>query len=560
MQNLFKKKRKTNFVEPDEIFLDSKNLPLFDRQQFEGRIETSIKKRTIFFTGLIFCLIFLVFTVKLFSLQVKNGDDYNILSMKNSLSNEPIFATRGVIYDRIGEILAWNEGEVTLEEFAKRRYTNDAGFSHILGYVSYPLKDKSGNFWREEYLGRDGVEDVYNDILSGINGKVLTERDVLGKKLSESKTINPISGENVTLSLDARINHILHENIAALAKMSGYVGGAGIIMDVKTGELIALTSFPEYDNNFVSSDSSLYQKYITDSRKPFLNRAISGLYTPGSIVKPYVALSALSEGVITPETMIASHGSITIPNVYSPENPSIFSDYRPDNGVVDLRHALAVSSNIYFYNISGGYKSQKGVGITKIKEHLSSFGIGNPTGIILRGEAKGLIPDPAWKKKTFKGDPWRLGDTYNTAIGQYGFQVTPIQMARAISAIANGGNVLMPQILKTDEPIVQSKIEIKEEHLDAVKDGMRMAVTYNLGTGVRLNQLKTPVAVKSGTAEVGISKKSVNSWTTLFFPYDHPRYALVITMERAPGNPAGAVYAAYDTMSWIEQNTPEYVK
>lgn len=560
MHNLFKKKRKTNFVEPDEIFLDSRNLPSFDRQQFEGRIETPIRKRAVFFTGLIFCIIFLSFTVKLFSLQVKNGDDYTSLAMRNSLSNEPIFATRGVIYDRVGELLAWNEGEITLEEFAKRKYISDSGFSHILGYVSYPSKDTSGYFWREEYIGRDGVEDIYNDTLSGVNGKLLTERDVSGEKLSESQTIDPVSGENLTLSLDARLNRILYNNIVALAQSSGYVGGAGIIMDVKTGELIALTSYPEYDNNSVSSDNSLYQKYNNDSRKPFLNRAISGLYTPGSIVKPYVALAALKEGVVTPETMIASHGSITIPNPYSPENPSVFSDYRPDNGVVDLRHALAVSSNIYFYNVSGGYKTQKGVGIQKIKDYLSQFGIGSPTGIVLKGEAKGVIPDPEWKEKTFSGDPWRLGDTYNTAIGQYGFQVTPIQMARAVSAIANGGKVLQPQIVKTDAPILQSQIEINEDHLQAVRDGMRMAVTYERGTAIRLNQLKTHVAVKSGTAEVGISKKSVNSWTTMFFPYENPRYALVITMERAPGNPAGAIYAAYDTISWIENNTPEYVE
>ncbi len=559
MRNLFNKKRRTNFVEPDEIFLDSKNLPSFDRQQFEGRIETPIRKRSIFFTGIIFCIIFLVFTVKLFGLQVKNGEEYKNLSLRNSLFKEPIFATRGVVYDRVGELLAWNEGEITLDEFAKRKYITDPGFSHLLGYVSYPSKDKSGYFWREEYLGRDGVEDIYNEVLSGVNGKVITERDVLGEKLSESRTVDPIPGENVTLSIDARVQRVLHKEIVELAEMSGYVGGAGLVMDVETGELIAITSFPEYNNNIISSDSSVFNKYNTDSKKPFLNRAISGLYTPGSIVKPYVALAALSGGVVTPDTRIASHDSITIPNPYSPENPSVFSDYRDDNGVVDLRHALAVSSNIYFYNVSGGYQSQKGVGISKIKEYLSDFGIGSPTGISLKGEARGIIPDPEWKKKTFGGDAWRLGDTYNTAIGQYGFQVTPIQMLRAVSAIANGGTVLQPQIIKTEKPIVQSEIEINEDHLTAVREGMRMAVTYEIGTGIRLNQLKTPVAVKSGTAEVGISKKSVNSWTTLFFPYDKPRYALVITMEKAPGNPAGAIYAAYDTLLWIEQNAPEYV-
>ncbi len=561
MRKLFRKKRRTSFVEPDEIFLDSKNLPEFDTQQFEGRIETSIKKQNVYALAGLFLVFLCVAAVKAGGLQLVNGQKLADAASRNSLGEDIIFTERGVIYDRNETFLAWNEASTDSENpFPKRRYVTKPGFSHVLGYVNYPAKDKSGLYWRKNYIGRDGVERMYDEELQGINGRVITERDALGHELSTNMVNPAIPGENLKLSIDARIQEQLHTQIATLAQSMGYVGGGGVMMDVHTGEIVALTSYPEYGSNAMSDgDSEALARYNTDTKKPFLNRVVSGLYTPGSIVKPYVGIAALTEGVISSEKQLLSRKSIVIPNPYSPENPSVFVDYRPDNGWVDIRHALSVSSNIYFYQVAGGFQDQRGIGIAKLEKYIRLFGIGSKTGIDLPGEVDGIVPSPEWKKKNFKGEAWRLGDTYHTAIGQYGFQVTPIQMVRAVSAIANGGNLVTPHLVlgaKIDKP---TSLGIPEETIRIAREGMRMAVTEPRGTGIRLKSLNTAVAVKSGTAEVGKNNEYVNSWTTSFFPYESPRYALVVVMERAPGKPTGAIATVHGTLMWMEANTPEYL-
>lgn len=549
-------------MEPDEIFLDSKNLPEFDTQQFEGRIETPIKKTSVFVVGGMFAVFIVIAFLKLGSLQIKNGDEFAEAASSNSLAEYPIFAERGVIYDRLGAFLAWNESNAeNTDPFPKRRYITTPGFSHLLGYVNYPAKDSKGYFWREDYVGKAGIERVYNDLLAGENGRVITETDALGHEISTNMVNRAVPGENITLTIDARVQEVLHKEIVALAQTAGYVGGGGVIMDIKTGDILALTSFPEYGSNEMSDgDSEALQRYNTDSKKPFLNRVVGGLYTPGSIVKPYVGVAALTEGVITPQKQLLSRGKITIPNPYSPDKPSVFVDYRKDNGWVDIRKALAVSSNIYFYQVAGGFQDQRGIGISTLEKYIRKFGIGSKTGIDLPGEIDGIVPSPAWKEKVFNGDPWRLGDTYNTAIGQYGFQVTPLQMVRAVAAIGNGGTLVTPRLFAGGKESKKESIGVPAENLAIVREGMRMAVTDPVGTGIRLNSLKTHVAVKSGTAEVGRNNEFVNSWTTLLFPYESPRYALVVVMERAGGRPTGAVAAVHATLSWIENNAPEYVE
>ena len=180
--------------------------------------------------------------------------------------------------------------------------------------------------------------------------------------------------------------------------------------------------------------------YYKDTSNPFLNRVISGLYAPGSIVKPFLAFAALEEKVISPEKEIISTGQILVLNPYNPDKPSIFKDWKA-HGAVDMKRAIAVSSDVYFYEIGGGFGSQKGLGIDRIKKYLEIFGFTKKTGFDFQKEATGVIPDPAWKEKTFNGEIWRIGDTYNTAIGQYGLQITPIQAVTAVAALANGGQV-----------------------------------------------------------------------------------------------------------------------
>ncbi|NDC83923.1 hypothetical protein EB093_09760 [bacterium] len=323
-------------------------------------------------------------------------------------------------------------------------------------------------------------------------------------------------------------------------KSADFRGGAGVVMDIATGELLAITSAPEFDPEVLSSgkDVEKINAYMHDSARPFLNRALNGLYTPGSIVKPFFAMAALNEHLVTPNTIIVSTGSISVPNPYNKTAVTTFKD-NAVHGPVNIMQALAVSSNIYFYEIGGGYGAQKGLGIDKLGSYAKLFGIGEKTGINLSGELEGNVPSVTWKAKKFPGDAWRIGDTYNTAIGQYGFQVTPIQMVRAIGAIASKGTLVTPSITKVVTPITTT-IGLQEQDFATVQQGMRMSVTE--GTTTALNIPQIHVAAKSGTAQIKNNTR-VNSWAIGFFPYEHPKYAFAVLMEDGPKITTSAVHA-----------------
>lgn len=554
-----KNKIKDTFVDPDEIFLDSKNLQNFDRQQFEGRIEKPIPKKTINFLGLSFLVIILIFGTRLVNLQIQNGETYKKRSENNILKKVNIFTERGIIYDRNKKELAWNKKGENLSDLYTRAYASP-GFSHVLGYVSYPAKDSSGNFWQEEFIGKNGLEKEYNDKIKGENGSKIIETDAKGAIHSENIINTPKQGNDLITSIDSRIQTELFTLIKTLSQSNGFTGGSGLIMDIRNGEIITSTSFPEYDSEILSLGKNVDEinSYITDKRKFFLNRTVSGLYTPGSILKPFFALGALAEGVIDPSKKILSTGSISIPNPYFPDQKTVFKDWRV-NGWTNMAEALAVSSDVYFYEIGGGFEDQKGLGIANLEKYAKLFGFENKTGIDLPGEAEGVIPNPEWKLKNFAGDPWRIGNTYHTAIGQYGFQVTPIESVRAISAIASYGKMMTPHFILEDKKM-EEKIEIidfKKEYFDVVHDGMRKAVTY--GTAVALNVPYVEIAAKTGTAEIGVAKNKVNSWVIGFFPYENPKYAFTITMEAGPEtNSVNASTVMRRLLDWMSINTQEY--
>lgn len=333
-------------------------------------------------------------------------------------------------------------------------------------------------------------------------------------------------------------------------------------MDIHTGEVIAMTSYPEYDSQIMTdkTDTSAIDSFLNDPQNPFLNRAIDGLYAPGSTVKPYVAMGVLNENIIDPSTKILSTGSISLPNPYDPSDPSVFHDWRPQ-GWVDMEDALAVSSDVYFYEVGGGYEDQKGLGITKLDQYFSLFGFGQalPTGSFFSGSA-GQVPSPSWKAATFPDDPtWRIGDTYHTAIGQYGFQVSPVQMVRAIAAIANGGDLLDPTILKTSTASILRNVDLPAADFQIVREGLHQGVKDPLGTDGALNVPYVDIAAKSGTAELGTTKLTDNAWITGFWPYNDPEYAFAVVMERGPiSNEIGGAAVMRYTLDWMDKNTPEY--
>lgn len=546
-----------SFVEPDEIFLDSKNIQNFDRQQFEGRIEKPISKKTIMFLGLFFLFCSTIFSIRLINLQIQNGESYRKRSENNTLEKQTIFADRGVIYDRNKKEMAWNKK--IEDSFPERKYLS-SGFSHLLGYVSYPALDKSGRLWQSEFIGKDGLEKQYNDVLKGENGSKIVEIDAKGVIHSENIVNPPKQGKDLITTMDSRIVKELYSLIKGLSESNRFTGGAGVIMDVNNGEILASTSFPEYNSETLSlgKDANTIKNYFSDKRKIFMDRTISGLYTPGSIIKPFLALGALNEKIIDPNKKILSTGSISIPNPYFPDQKSFFKDWKA-HGWTNMGEALAVSSDVYFYTIGGGYGGQKGLGILNIEKYTKLFGIGQKTEIDLPDEKSGTIPNPEWKSKNFKGDPWRIGDTYHTAIGQYGFQVTPIEMTRATSAIANRGILVSPHLILGDKEkeSLTTNINLQKEYFDIVHDGMRQAVTY--GTAVALNVPYVKVAAKTGTAQLGVAKNRVNSWIIGFFPYENPRYAFTVMMESGPSTGGvGASSIMRQLLDWMSIYTPEY--
>ncbi len=538
---IFKRKKKYSSFDIDTVFLDNANMPVFDRSQKEGTIEQTITKRTVSIIMVTACVLFFIIGLKAVHLQLVKGEKFSTRAENNRLNEIPLFARRGIIEDRNGELLAWNALETedlnydaSMEYIPDRLYTEKSGMSHIIGYVSYPKKDSKGVYWQHSFIGRDGIEKLYDKDLSGKNGARLIEVDVTGNTLSTNLAEYPIPGKKMTLTVDSRMSDALYSAMDSLSKGMGYRGGGAVIMDINKGDILSMTSYPEYNSSILSrgDDKGTVASYFSDSRSIFLNRVFQGAYAPGSIVKPFIALEALRKGVITPEVSILSTGSMSVPNPYNPSNPTIFKDWRV-NGYTDMREAIAVSSDIYFYQVGGGFGSQKGIGISSIDSIAKAFGIGEKTNIIFPGEVVGNIPTPAWKEKVFDGDPWRLGDTYNSSIGQYGWQVTPIQMARATAGIATGGILPTPRITFNENIKTQKvKEEITPEMYQVVREGMRMTVTDGSATILNIPQMS--VAVKTGTAQVGVNNARINSWVVGFFPYENPKYAFAVLMEGAP--------------------------
>lgn len=547
-------------IEPDEIFLDSSNLPSLDPAQLEGRVERPVPSAAIIATGVFFLLIIVVFSSRVYDLQIVKGAEYAAVSAANRLARSLTFAERGVIYDRNGTELAWNEPSEEVP-YALRHYYEGSGLAHLLGYLRYPRADNSGIWWRTELAGVSGIESTFDTQLAGINGYKIIEKDALGEVQREHLVDPSVDGADLKLSVDAEVQSKLYDTLYSHALAHNFDGGAAVIMNVETGELLAITSFPEYSQDaMVSGDTDRIAQDSNDRRSPFLFRAVAGAYTPGSIVKPFVAVAALIEGVINPTKQILSTGALTVPNPYDPDNPSVFKDWKA-HGWVDMRNAIAVSSDVYFYQIGGGFAEQAGLGIKRIDDYFKIFGFGAHTdSVFVEDEVTGVIPTPEWKLEVFDGDPWRVGDTYITSIGQYGMQVTPLQAVRAFAALVNGGKLLSPQVVSGAKS-EWTNLGLDESAMQVAREGMRLAVTSDNGTARAMNVYGIKIAGKTGTAELGYNNEWMNSWAVGFWPYEDPKYAFAVVLEKAPaGTAAGASPAMYPFFEWLVENRPELVK
>ncbi len=304
-----------------------------------------------------------------------------------------------------------------------------------------------------------------------------------------------------------------------------------------------------------------------DPLRPLFDWAISGGYPTGSTIKPLIASASLEEKIISPQKNIYCQGKIEVPHQYNPEIIYEYDDWKT-HGWTDLRKAIAESCNVYFYTIGGGYGEQEGLGPTRIKKYLELFGWGQKTGIDLPEEEKGLVPDPEWKKTYFtkKEDQiWRDGDTYYLAIGQEYLLVTPLQVANSFLAIANDGKLFEPQVVQKIVDKEKNVIEelksqiirenfIKPENLKIVREGMRQAVTSGSATGW-LDQLQVSVAAKTGTAQTGEKdprdkKDYLDSWVTVFAPYDDPQIVLTIMIKDVKEGQVAVLPVAKAVLEW----------
>ncbi len=567
-----KQHRISKEIHPDEILIDSSNLPEFDRDQMEGRIERPFGKRSFFAAGTVVTLVLILLLTRAGVLQLVRGASYAKMSEDNQLQDQVLFADRGVITDRNGVSLAYNSRTTisqsdsvasttmatTVQDFATRVYADYRGLAHIVGYAQPPAHDSYGIYFRNTFVGIDGAEKAFDTELGGHNGEKLTETDAHHTVVAESVVKDAEPGQKIALSIDADVTQGLYDAIATRAQSSGFQGGAGVIMDVETGQILAMTSYPEYSQNALESgDVAAFKSLFNNKQQPFLDRAIDGLYAPGSIVKPVVGAAALTEGVISPDKQILSTGSISLPNAYDPAHPSVFHDWRA-NGWVDVRHAIAVSSDIYFYEVGGGFEDQPGLGIDRLDKYFSMFGFGKDAGLGGFSSKTGNIPTISWKAATFPNDPtWHVGDTYHTAIGQYGMLVTPLQAVREASAIANGGTLLTPSVLASST-VQGQRVAISSGALEVVREGMRLGVTDGIAQSVKFDAVH--VAAKTGTAQVGVHNEFMNSWMIGFFPYEHPRYAYAVVLERGPaGTLLGSPAVMGSFLLWMVAHEPQYL-
>ena len=539
-------------IAPDEIFLDASNAPAFDRARFEGRIEKPLSHGTFFYLMAALALLFFILIIRTWNLQITSGAAFAQQSAYNSLEVTTLFAPRGIITDVNGIIVAEN---VESEDGNVRRNYPVSSLGQIIGYVSYPKKDAKGIYYDTNQTGIAGLEAEYDSFLAGKNGQLLTETDAFGRVRSEGTIVKAEEGRTLRLSIDANLERLFARAIIDTASSRGFIAGAGVIMDVGSGAVRAIVSHPSYDPNVMANSSSpgILAAYAANPGRPFLDHAVSGVYAPGSVVKPLIASGALTDGIITPHTVIDDRGFISIPDPYHPGKSFVYRGWKA-LGPVDVRKAIAWSSDIFFYTVGGGFGNQRGLGIDRLEYWYRQFGLGSLTGIDLPGETSGLVPTPQWKKSTFN-EPWYLGDTYFTAIGQYSVQVTPIQMVRATAAVANGGKLFTPTLIAEQTPIYTT-VSASAPALTVVREGMRQAVTSALAGALNLSYIS--VAAKTGTAETGVRNQYDNSWVTGFFPYEHPQYAFVVVLERGP---AGSGSQAVNVMrelfdSLYAENSP----
>ncbi len=438
-----------------------------------------------------------------------------------------------------------------------RSYPDGTAVSDVLGFVGRIDEQehadlKSQGYLLNDHLGKTGVEYTYESLLRGTPGYDLKEVDAAGKAVKTVSSVAPAPANNLVLSLDLDLQQHVEQFLRD--GMGNSQNAAAVVMDVHTGEVLSLVSLPSYDNNILTEpiDQNKLATLMNDPTKPMLNHAISEVNPPGSTFKMVTGSAALQESVASPSTTITSNGSLSVQDDYTPGKVWVMKDWAV-LGTMDFYHGLAMSSDVYFYYLSGGYYRDgqtvfTGLGATRLARYARDYGFGAKTGIDIPGEATGNVPDPAWKESTV-GDVWTLGDTYNFGIGQGYLTVTPMQLIRVTSAIANGGDLLTPHIAReiVDEkgrvvraiaPPPARKISVSPDNLAIMREAMRQGADY--GPAKTGASSYVTIAGKTGTAEFGQQQPNgsyvySHAWYTGFAPFDNPQIAVVVYLDQGIG-------------------------
>ncbi|HPN54520.1 MAG TPA: penicillin-binding protein 2 [Candidatus Moranbacteria bacterium] len=443
---------------------------------------------------------------------------------------------------------------IDIEKTAIRSYSDGLIFSHILGYEGKITKEElesNKGYLLTDYIGKEGIEKSYEQYLRGVHGATQVEVDSMGNIKREIGIINPKTGNDLILGIDSDLQKKIYDSLNDVMLKTQTKTSAAVAINPQNGEIMAMVSIPSYDNNLFAQkiSSADYANLINDSNKPLFNRAIAGEYPPGSTIKPIIASAALSEGTITPETIIDGLGGRLYIGNYS------FGDWKA-HGPSDVRTAIAESNDIFFYTIGGGYSAIRGLGMDKMKKWYNLYGLGQLTGVDIGGEKKGLIPDEQWKLDKF-GEKWTIGNSYHAAIGQGFISATPIQLANYTAAIANGGKIFKPhfvsKIKKNDnsllsiQPQIMNSNVVSPEIISVIREGMRKVVTD--GTAQTLKDMSIEIAGKTGTAQFGTGNQT-HGWFTSFAPYENPQIAMVVLVEGGGEGHSSALPVTKEVYDW----------
>ncbi|NBI12757.1 penicillin-binding protein 2 [[Haemophilus] felis] len=586
-----------------------------------------------------------ILITNLYHLQIVNYELYQTRSNGNRIKLLPLPPTRGLIYDRYGELLAENltffglyivpEKVENLEEtfealkrivglsdedienfrkerrrasrytpillkpnlteeqiarfsvnqfrfsslevkpYFKRHYLYGEPLTHILGYVAkindrdiarLKKEEKFANYAGTPTIGKLGIERYYESQLHGTTGFEEVEINNRGKVIRKLREQPAIAGKSIYLTIDLALQRYITD------LLSGQTG-AVVVLDPKDNSVLAMVSTPSYDNNlFVDGISAPeYKRLLNDPKRPLYSRVTQGAYPPASTVKPFIAVAALNEAVITPTMSIFDPGYWVLPNT-----TKRFRDWKKSgHGHTDLNKAIVESSDTYFYQTAFN------LGIDRLSASMKQFGFGLSTGIDIVEETPGIMPSREWKQKRYK-KPWVQGDTISVGIGQGYWTATPLQVAKATSVLVNNGKVYTPHLMKSivgatkedyQDPFLYEHIEVnRASYWDVAKKGMFNVIHSANGTGRKAFAGANYLAAgKSGTAQVfslgenqvydaaGLKKElHDHAWFTAYAPYDNPKMVVSVILENAGGGSSNAAPVVREIMDYyLNQRLPQ---